>query len=464
MGRAAGAKNYKKKVLLDVVKEILPHGSYAWEQVAVAYKEKSGESELRDKDDVKRHWVERMCNKYKKPTGKSGDENDFILKCQRVQRQIHKKSEAAVMGVNSQDSKSDEDSDGNSADEEESHGKDAGYFEEEKEEEVVLGVPIPLGVVNDTAGVDYLSARGGESKEDDFEIIGDNHPSPEVSGADSEAGNIVAVASGRESYFTSQHSKKTIPEKGTTKTKSSTKSKSANGVLTTIEHLSDQMGKTSDEINFELIGDIHPSPEVNSATRGAGNAVAFAAGRDSFFTPQPSKKTIPEKGTPKTKNSTNKKRANVGLSIERLCDQIGKTSAEIMRSENRSASADVGISQMIAMQFFQSQLQDQDLRIKGIERQSKDIKNLMKKMIKRQKRTNTHKKKKRKRKSKENRKSVKKAKGKESSQDSLGKQDEIDVNDEIDHSSTNISSNSSSSSISSSSSSSMSTSNSSNSS
>ena len=128
----------------------------------------------------------------------------------------------------------------------------------------------------------------------------------------------------------------------------------------------------------------------------------------------------------------------MGLSIEPLCDQIGKTSTEIMHSENRSASAEVGMSQITAMQFFQSQLQDQDRRIKGIERQSKDIKNLMKKMIKRQKRTNTHKKKKRKRKSKENCKSVKKAKGKDSSQDSLGKQDEIVVNDEIDHLPTSV--------------------------
>ena len=57
--------------------------------------------------------------------------------------------------------------------------EDAGYFEEEKEE-VVFGVPIPSDVVDDTTGVDYLSARGGESKEGDFEIIGDNHLSPEV--------------------------------------------------------------------------------------------------------------------------------------------------------------------------------------------------------------------------------------------------------------------------------------------
>ena len=59
MGCTAGAKNYKNKILLDVVKEILPNGAFAWEQVAAMYKEKSGESELQDKEDVKRHWVEK---------------------------------------------------------------------------------------------------------------------------------------------------------------------------------------------------------------------------------------------------------------------------------------------------------------------------------------------------------------------------------------------------------------------
>lgn len=33
MGHAAGTKNYKKKVLHDVVKETLLDGSYAWEMV-----------------------------------------------------------------------------------------------------------------------------------------------------------------------------------------------------------------------------------------------------------------------------------------------------------------------------------------------------------------------------------------------------------------------------------------------
>jgi len=55
MGHVAGAKNYKKEVLLEVVKEIFPNGAYAWEQVMSAYRDKSGESYLHDNsDDIRR--------------------------------------------------------------------------------------------------------------------------------------------------------------------------------------------------------------------------------------------------------------------------------------------------------------------------------------------------------------------------------------------------------------------------
>ena len=56
MGRVQGAKNYKKEVLLEVVKEVLPTSAFSWEQVCALYKERSKEEELRDKDDMIRHW------------------------------------------------------------------------------------------------------------------------------------------------------------------------------------------------------------------------------------------------------------------------------------------------------------------------------------------------------------------------------------------------------------------------
>jgi hypothetical protein len=68
MGHVTGAKNYKKEVLLVVMNEVLLSSTYKWKQVCTLYKEKSSESEVHDKDDVKCHWIEEMCNKFKKPT------------------------------------------------------------------------------------------------------------------------------------------------------------------------------------------------------------------------------------------------------------------------------------------------------------------------------------------------------------------------------------------------------------
>ncbi len=86
----------------------------------------------------------------------------------------------------------------------------------------------------------------------------------------------------------------------------------------------------------------------------------------------PSEKSSTKK-TPKSKNSSNKKRANVGLSIERLCEQIAHSNEEIAKSEMRNAGGDGTVSQMLAMQFFQGQLQGQDRKIENIERQSRKI-------------------------------------------------------------------------------------------
>lgn len=42
-----------------------------------------------------------MCNKFKKPTGKAGSANDFILNCQCVQVRILKKCKSSLMGEDS---------------------------------------------------------------------------------------------------------------------------------------------------------------------------------------------------------------------------------------------------------------------------------------------------------------------------------------------------------------------------
>ena len=93
---------------MEVVVTFLPHGSNSWEQVAVAYKEKSGKGKLRDKEDLKRHLHEKCCNKLKRPTEQSGAAHEFILRCKRVQDLIYKKNESSLLGDGS-DSSSDSD-------------------------------------------------------------------------------------------------------------------------------------------------------------------------------------------------------------------------------------------------------------------------------------------------------------------------------------------------------------------
>ena len=114
MPHVTGSKNYKKHALSRVVDEVLPTGPYAWQQVANLYKEQSGENTLRDPLDVKRHWTEKLCFKFKKPTSNGGPAHDFILRCQRVHTKIMKKCKTSLMGGESSgdEDKSDHESEG----------------------------------------------------------------------------------------------------------------------------------------------------------------------------------------------------------------------------------------------------------------------------------------------------------------------------------------------------------------
>jgi hypothetical protein len=137
MPRAKGKANYKVETLIQVVEEKLPNGAQGWIEVAALYQHYSGELIICDHEDVKRHWIEKCCNKFKKPTGNPGDpKRDMILRCQRIQGRIHEKSSSLMLGV---DSGGD---DGLSVKDEDS------LLEEEEEEELAL-----LGGSN---GVDFV--------------------------------------------------------------------------------------------------------------------------------------------------------------------------------------------------------------------------------------------------------------------------------------------------------------------
>ena len=73
MPRSKGKQNYKVDLLIQVVEEKLPNGAQGWQEVAFLYQQWSGELVLRDYEDVKRHWVDKCCNRFKKPTGNPGD-------------------------------------------------------------------------------------------------------------------------------------------------------------------------------------------------------------------------------------------------------------------------------------------------------------------------------------------------------------------------------------------------------
>ncbi len=88
-------------------------------------------------------------------------------------------------------------------------------------------------------------------------------------------------------------------------------------------------------------------------------------------------KSSSAKKSPKTKNSTNAKRANVGKSIERLCDSIAKSS-EALLSPRISKENN---SQLFALQMFHSQMQNQERKIEAIEKNSKAVGKMMKKLL-----------------------------------------------------------------------------------
>jgi hypothetical protein len=102
MPRAKGKANYKTDALIQVVEELLPNGAQGWTEVARLYQVRTGELSVREYDDMKQHWIEKCCNKFKKPTGNPDDpKRDMILRCQCIQERIHEKSSSLVFGGDS---------------------------------------------------------------------------------------------------------------------------------------------------------------------------------------------------------------------------------------------------------------------------------------------------------------------------------------------------------------------------
>jgi hypothetical protein len=277
MPRVKGKVNYKKEVLLQVVREVLPSGALGWEEVTRIYQERSSEEERRNGDDVKRHWQEKCCNKFQKPTGATGAQNDFIYRAQEVQRQIMKNNQMSIMST-----------DNSSEDEEEVNAQKVGSDEE--------WFPAEDGdIEGDDRGID--AGAGGDVEWDD-------RAGGDVVGTEGDVLKAVAAAAAAFAPVAS-----------------ATASASSNNMWIS-------------KRGMKMLDKIHVSDEPLDVDP---------------LTPKSTK--IPSNKT-KNSSSSNKQRANIGKSLERLCDSLSESSKAIFAP---SASE----SQAIMLQMMQQQMSQQ---------------------------------------------------------------------------------------------------------
>ena len=92
-GRGVGVPNYKNDLLVNCIEAILPDGAMQWQLVADRYKAVSGETELRDCHDLKRHFTtnKNLCDNGKKVTG-SAAPKPMSARCQAIWLRILAKS------------------------------------------------------------------------------------------------------------------------------------------------------------------------------------------------------------------------------------------------------------------------------------------------------------------------------------------------------------------------------------
>ena len=93
--------NYKNDVLIRVIGEILPNGEYGWQAVALAYQEETKEETARDTTDLKKHWIQKLCNNMKKPTGRTGENDDRVHRCMAIEKKFMKKTRSGILGLSS---------------------------------------------------------------------------------------------------------------------------------------------------------------------------------------------------------------------------------------------------------------------------------------------------------------------------------------------------------------------------
>jgi len=103
-------KSYNTDILVSLIDEHLPDGGEQLERRILLNYIKSRQVK---REDIKRHWVNTLCNKQNKPTGSSGGKPDLILKCQRIQKRILEKSNSRMYGASDIEDLSDDEDDDN---------------------------------------------------------------------------------------------------------------------------------------------------------------------------------------------------------------------------------------------------------------------------------------------------------------------------------------------------------------
>ena len=111
-GRAVGVPNYKNELLINVVEAVLPNCAALWAIVAKRYQEASGELNLRDSQDIRRHFQTHrsLCNNGRKITGSAAPQPS-VARCQSIWRKILAKSAALSAGGKDTDASDSEDTD-----------------------------------------------------------------------------------------------------------------------------------------------------------------------------------------------------------------------------------------------------------------------------------------------------------------------------------------------------------------
>ena len=108
-GRSSGTPNYRNDILINIVEQQLPQGLEAWRNVACLYQSAANENELRRGEDIRDNWIRKLCNNFKKPTGKPGDLTDRIYRCLAIEHRIQRRASAAILGASSGESENDND-------------------------------------------------------------------------------------------------------------------------------------------------------------------------------------------------------------------------------------------------------------------------------------------------------------------------------------------------------------------